>query len=578
MDHKTLGRYQILAELGRGAMGTVYRALDPLIEREVAIKTLHPNLPDDVVKEVRERFLREAKSAGRLNHPNIVTVFDVGEQDGVAYMAMELLEGRSLQDILRQERLSLPQVANLVAQVADALDQAREFNIVHRDVKPANIMVSGAGRAKLTDFGVAYVPSLAMTQTGTGLGSPKYMSPEQVLGQPVDPRSDIFSLGVVLYEMLVGKSPFEPEGEATMFALMNRITLHPHAPVAQINPQIPATFDRILARALAKKPEERYQRAGEMAGDLREFVSGGVDPASGADRGAAAGTDEAYENSVRIISSAAVAERTQKIELQGAEEPGDIDSLLELRERLERMVEEKFKRRLTVVFTDLKGSTSLAETYGDIESRSVLKRYHDMAAAAIKGNGGVLVKTIGDGTLSHFPSALGALRASVAIQKNMDEFNLSGKFKIPVLVRVGMHTGDCIVEKNDIFGDVVNAASRFESSAHPGEILLSEETFHALDDKSEICCRFRDEIVLKGKKDPARAYKAFWDPREIEQDKLLAASAHVTPTAKSMPMWKLALIVGVPLAVVLAITGYITVRDKPGSGERRTIMQTLPEK
>jgi class 3 adenylate cyclase len=272
---------------------------------------------------------------------------------------------------------------------------------------------------------------------------------------------------------------------------------------------------------------------------------------------------------------AAAAEQTQKIESQGAEEPADINSLLEQRERLERMVEEKFKRRLTVVFTDLKGSTSLAETYGDIESRSVLKRYHDMVAAAIKANGGVLVKTIGDGTLSHFPSALGALRASVTIQKKMDEFNLSGKFKTPILVRVGMHTGDCIVEKNDIFGDVVNAASRFESYAHPGEILLSEETFHALDDKTEIYCRFRDEIVLKGKKDPARAYKAFWDPREIEQDKLPVPSAHVTP--KSMPMWKLAMIIGVPLAVVLAITGYIAVRDKPGSGERRSIVQTLPE-
>jgi len=555
-------------------MGTVYRARDPLIEREVAVKTLHASLPEEIIKEVRERFLREAKSAGRLNHPNIVTVFDVGDHEGVAYMAMELLEGQSLQSILRKERLSALQIANLVAQVADALEEAREFNIVHRDVKPANIMVNSAGRAKLTDFGVAYVPSSAMTQTGTALGSPKYMSPEQVLGQAVDPRSDIFSLGVVLYEMLTGKSPFEPEGESTIFSLMNRITNEPHVPVTAIDPMISPMFDRILERALAKKPENRYQRAGEMAADLRTFASGGeLGAATAAESG-----DGAYERTVRIMSSEAMGNRTQAIPPPGGGDHDDIHSLLDERERLERMVEEKFRRQLTVMFTDLKGSTSMAETYGDLESRSVIKRYHDLAAEAIRSNNGVLVKTIGDGTLSHFPTASGALRASVAIQKSMDAFNLAGKFKMPILVRVGIHTGHCIVEKNDIFGDVVNAASRFESSAHPGEILISEETFQALDDKSEIYCRFRDEIVLKGKKDPVKSYKAFWDPREIEQDLKPTTPANSPAPPERTPKWKLAMMVVVPLAVVLAITGYIAARDKPGAAERRSIEQSVPQK
>ena len=199
METRSLGRYRLLAEIGRGVMGTVYRATDPLIERDVAIKTLHPTLSEEVMPEVRERFLREAKSAGRLNHPNIVTIYDVGEQDGIAYIAMELLEGRSLQKMLRDPGpLPFHLIAELAAQVADGLDHAQHFTIVHRDVKPANVVVSPAGRAKLTDFGVAYVPSSAMTQTGTAIGSPKYMSPEQVLALPVDPRSDIFSLGVVL--------------------------------------------------------------------------------------------------------------------------------------------------------------------------------------------------------------------------------------------------------------------------------------------------------------------------------------------------------------------------------------------
>jgi serine/threonine protein kinase len=274
---KTLGRYKIIGELGRGAMGAVYRAVDPLIEREVAIKTLLPNLPEDVMDEVRERFIREARSAGRLNHPNIVTIFDVGEHEGVAYIAMELLEGRSLQQILKdKERLTFPVIAELAAQVADALDVAQQFKIVHRDVKPANIMVGPSGRAKLTDFGVAHLDSSSMTQTGAALGSPKYMSPEQVLGLPLDPRSDIFALGVVLHEMLTRRTPFERPNDTTVFPMMHRIAGEPHIPLRQVDPAIPQAFDHILTRALAKKPDQRYQRGAEMSADLRNFKA--LDP------------------------------------------------------------------------------------------------------------------------------------------------------------------------------------------------------------------------------------------------------------------------------------------------------------
>jgi hypothetical protein len=275
LQHTQFGRYVIVSELGRGAMGAVHRAVDPLIERDVAIKTLLPNLPPEIMGEVRERFLREARSAGRLNHPNIVTIYDVGEQDGVAYIAMELLEGKSLQQILREQgRLPLPLVADLVAQVADGLDLAQRFKITHRDIKPANIMVSADWRAKLTDFGVAHVASSSMTQTGSALGSPKYMSPEQVTGQPVDPRSDIFSLGVVLYEMLVGRTPFERAGDNTVFAVMHRIAGEAHPAVTGIDPQIPRAVDAILDKALAKSPDQRYQRAGDMAADLRNLKPG----------------------------------------------------------------------------------------------------------------------------------------------------------------------------------------------------------------------------------------------------------------------------------------------------------------
>ncbi|HUJ87698.1 MAG TPA: serine/threonine-protein kinase [Burkholderiales bacterium] len=272
MSPETLGRYRIVGELGRGATGTVYRAVDPLIERTVAIKTLNPSLPEDVLNDVRERFLREARSAGRLSHPNLVTIYDVGVEGEVAFIAMELLEGQSLQTMLRQQgRLDYSTAADLAAQIAEGLEHAHRHAIVHRDVKPANVIVSATGHAKLTDFGVAYVPSSSMTQTGVALGSPKYMSPEQVLGQPADPRSDVFSLGVMLYEMLVHRTPFEGAGEIAMFELMRRIMVEPHRNVSQLDSMIPTEFDRILSRALAKKPEERYQRAGEMAEALRKL-------------------------------------------------------------------------------------------------------------------------------------------------------------------------------------------------------------------------------------------------------------------------------------------------------------------
>ncbi|HEX7054240.1 MAG TPA: serine/threonine-protein kinase [Burkholderiales bacterium] len=268
---KTLGRYRVLDELGRGAMGAVYRAVDPLIEREVAVKTLLPDLPAEIMAEVRERFLREARSAGRLSHPNIVTIFDVGEQDGVAYIAMELLPGRSLQQMLREHsRIAAGTAAEIAAQVADALDHAQQYRIVHRDVKPANVMIAPSGRCKLTDFGIAYVPTSTMTQTGEALGSPRYMSPEQVAGIPVDGRSDIFSLGVVLYEMLAGRNPFQRETDTTPLTIMHRIAVEPHTPLRQLDPTLPPAFDRILARALAKKPQERYARAADMAAELRK--------------------------------------------------------------------------------------------------------------------------------------------------------------------------------------------------------------------------------------------------------------------------------------------------------------------
>jgi hypothetical protein len=266
-----LGRYRIESEIGRGAMGTVFRALDPVLERAVAIKTLNTDLPEDELADVRARFVREAKSAGRLNHPNIVTIYDAGMAGDVAYIAMELLEGQSLQQMMKSgAAIRFDKAVDIVAQVAEGLDYAGRFGIVHRDIKPANIMVSPAGIAKITDFGVARVPSSSMTDAGMLLGSPKYIAPEQVREESIDPRADVFSLGVVLYELLGGRTPFE-EPEQDVLSLLDRIVTASPMPLSQLRPGLPGALDAILARALAKDPAQRFQRAGELARRLREL-------------------------------------------------------------------------------------------------------------------------------------------------------------------------------------------------------------------------------------------------------------------------------------------------------------------
>ncbi|MHB1245349.1 MAG: serine/threonine protein kinase [Sulfuriferula sp.] len=268
MSQFKLGRYEIAAEVGRGAMGTVYKAHDPLIERTVALKTIRIDLSHQAHQLFKERFYREAKSAGRLNHPNIVTIYDVGETDGSAYIAMEYLEGESLDMLLDNHiHLSIERIAHITLQIANGLAYAHQHGVIHRDIKPANIILMRSGRiVKITDFGIAQIPTTEQLSEGSLLGSPRYMSPEQVQGKVVDGRSDVFSLGIVLYEMLTGHAPFTGNDLGTI--LYNIMNFEPAFP-SRIGKNVPEPFDRIVMRALAKRPAERYQTAREMAADLR---------------------------------------------------------------------------------------------------------------------------------------------------------------------------------------------------------------------------------------------------------------------------------------------------------------------
>ena len=272
-----IGRYEVVSALGQGAMGAVYKAVDPLIERDVAIKTISLNLSKAERAEFEERFYREAKSAGRLNHANIVTIYDVGETDDIAYIAMEYVEGKSLRELL-DSGVVLPteMIGRIVARIANALHYAHENHVVHRDIKPANIMITSSRDVKIMDFGIAQIPTGSRTQLGTVLGSPKYMAPEQVVGQPTDGRTDIFALGVVLYEMLTGTTPFNGDN---LSAIMYQVLNAEPAPPSTVNSRVPPAFDRIIRRALAKRPEDRYQTARAFARDMKNPESAAAETA-----------------------------------------------------------------------------------------------------------------------------------------------------------------------------------------------------------------------------------------------------------------------------------------------------------
>ena len=265
-----LGRYQVEKELGKGAMGVVYGGKDPKIGRVVAIKTmaLSAEFEADELADAKERFFREAETAGRLNHPNIVTIFDAGEEHDLCYIAMEFLKGKDLAPYTKQPNL-LPaaKVLSIVERVADALGYAHSMGIVHRDIKPANIMYEPeSDTVKVTDFGIARITDSSKTKTGMVLGTPSYMSPEQLAGKKIDGRSDLFSLGVTLYQMLAGKLPFEGE---SMTQLMFAIANNPHPQIRDYNPALPEWIVPIIDKALAKDHDKRYQTGAEFAEAIR---------------------------------------------------------------------------------------------------------------------------------------------------------------------------------------------------------------------------------------------------------------------------------------------------------------------
>ena len=274
METQRLGRYEIVTEIGRGAMGRVYRARDPKIDRIVALKTisvLGATAADQ--EEYRQRFFREAQAAGKLAHPGIVTIYDVGEDEGshTPFIVMEFIPGRTLDQLAAGGGLGVDTALDLVRQVAEALDYAHSQGIIHRDIKPANILVTEDGRAKITDFGIAKLALSEFTLPGQVLGTPTHMSPEQLQGEPVTGRSDLFSLGVILYSLLASEKPFSGD---TVTSVTFQVVYKDPPPVTQKNAALRPEFDLVLARALAKDPAQRYARGRDFAQDLDDLRHG----------------------------------------------------------------------------------------------------------------------------------------------------------------------------------------------------------------------------------------------------------------------------------------------------------------
>src|ERR1700730_12731999 len=275
------GRYEILGELGRGAMGVVYRATDPVIGRAVAVKTIRLSEEGTGLNrtELLSRFKTEARAAGLLAHPNIVVVYDAGEENGIFYITMELIEGKSLQSLLDfGHGFPVPRILRILEQTCSALQLAHERHVIHRDIKPANLMLTADDTVKITDFGTAKILQFGTVQQTTHvMGTPSYMSPEQVKGRPVDGRSDIFSLGVMLYEMLTGEKPFPGQSITTViYKIVNEEPIPPR----QLNPSIHPGLNDIVMRALAKEPDDRYQTCRELQDDLKNYRAVGAEHGS----------------------------------------------------------------------------------------------------------------------------------------------------------------------------------------------------------------------------------------------------------------------------------------------------------
>jgi class 3 adenylate cyclase/tRNA A-37 threonylcarbamoyl transferase component Bud32 len=495
--------HRIESVIGRGGSSVVYLAEHVRLGRKVALKLLAPELSEDAA--FRRRFIRESRAAAELDHPNIVRVYDAGEADGTLYISMQYIEGTDLAQLLRRDgRLHPARVASIASQCADALDAAHARGLVHRDVKPANILVAGTAGGKdrvfLSDFGITkrQASSGGITRTGEFVGTIDYIAPEQILGQPVDARTDVYSLGCVLFECLTGKPPFEREHDvAVVYAHLG------DAPprISERAPDLPAGLDGVLARAMAKSKEARFPSCGGFAEAMRSVLSPMV-PTLGRSQGA------------RFAR--------RQCPMCGQENPEQAKFCLSCATALDAagppIGDER--RVVTVLFCDLVGSTSAAEFADPEDVRARLSGYHELVASEVERFGGTVEKFIGDAIVAifgvpvaHEDDAERAVRAGLAVLEAIDRANEEGSH-LDLQVRIGVNTGEALValgarpERGEgiVTGDIVNVAARLQAAAPPGGLLVGEATERST--RSSIEYERVGPTELKGRSEAVQCWRA----------------------------------------------------------------------
>jgi class 3 adenylate cyclase/predicted Ser/Thr protein kinase/AAA+ ATPase superfamily predicted ATPase len=468
----TISHYEILDKIGEGGMGEVYLALDKQLERKTAIKVLTPN--SSFGDDMKKRFKREAQAAAALNHANIVTIYELGEFEERPYIVMEYVPGKSLRDLLHEKKnLSLNDAVDITIQICEGLNKAHQAGIVHRDIKPENIVSDSDGMVKILDFGLAKLKGATqLTKESVRMGTVHYMSPEQISGDEIDPRSDIFSLGAVFYELLTGSFPFKGDYEmSVMYAIVNEDPL----PLRDHNAEIPDVLQQIIDKALQKKREDRYANIEEFLDHLIEFKNGHLAPAH----------------------------RNQTIE-----------ELLEHREKIDQLIEHEYKRDVTIMFCDVVGSTRYFEQRGDIEGRAMLQRYTRLMFPIIEQLDGKIIKTIGDGIMASFQEPAQGCLAAIQMQKMLFVDNQNKQHEDRIKIRIALHFGQGVIEQEDVFGDVVNVAARVEEFAGPDQIVLSEHQFTQIAANTDFNCMLVGSASLKGKEDEMRLYRLKWTDDE----------------------------------------------------------------
>lgn len=520
MTNKTISHYTIHKKIGEGGMGKVYLATDKKLNRKVALKFLAPHLIQD--DQARKRFIREAQAAATLTHPNIVIIYEIAEFKDQTFIVMEYVEGETLRDRINHRLhdrdkapeeptlIPLDETLDIAKQICEGLGKAHQFGIVHRDIKAENILIDPDSRVKILDFGLAKLRgSSQITQEFSKMGTVNYMSPEQVRGEAVDHRSDIWAFGVLLYEMLTGETPFKADyPQAVMYAIVHE------EPRNLAGRDLPPQLVDIINTCLAKNPDDRFADIQHVLSELRVF-------------------DPRNLSSVGSHPGGKSSEQELHSRMEKESQLDSIDDLLEYRRKIDQLIEDRFTRQIAVMFCDIVGSTSFFERRGDLEGRAMLQRYNRLMFPIIKNHNGDIIKTLGDGILASFTDPAVACQAAIDMQQALKRDNESRAPEDRIQTRIGLHFGKAVIDHGDVFGDVVNATSRVESRAQPGEILVSYHLYEKVKSHADFTFKFVGKESLKGKEVQIGLYRLLWDVNEIEKEGRQAVSA--TPDEIATP-------------------------------------------